>query len=160
MVQGAVPRESHGGAAYIGPDLLESVLAHKDQLLAQKGMELPTALPAELVPVLRKGLGSGPGAGALRKMLPTHSEAQHPTQPPGDELFSEAPAAPPALSTDSPTMTTQAASENGPSMTSVDKEEPDAPPSGKPKHPEQQYFTDISMLVLAVDLQDQAMKVY
>ncbi|XP_072515373.1 seizure 6-like protein isoform X2 [Salminus brasiliensis] len=138
VVQGEAPRESHGSATSMGEDFLESVLAHKDQLLAQKGVELPTALPAELLPVLRKGLDSGPGAGALspeqhqllRKMLPAHSEAQHPTQPPAVELLTEAPEAPPVLKT-----TTQAASDNEPSTTTLlatnlDKDtEPDALPS-------------------------------
>ncbi|XP_036450277.1 seizure 6-like protein [Colossoma macropomum] len=143
VFQGEAPRESHGGAVSMGEDLLDSVLAHKDQLLAQKGVELPTALPAELMPVLRKGLGSGPRAGALspeqqqllRKMLPAHSEAQHPTQLPVAEVLSEAPERPPVRSTDGPAMATQAAKENEPSTTTIvtttmDKEtEPDVLPS-------------------------------
>ena len=132
----------------MGQDLLDSVLAHKDQLLAQKGVELPTVLPAELMPMLRKGLGSGPGAGALspeqqqllRKMLPAHSETQHPTRLPVAEFLSEAPKPPPVRSTDGPAMMTQAANENEPSTTTIvtttmDKEtEPDVLPSGKHKH--------------------------
>ncbi|KAK1800877.1 hypothetical protein P4O66_006052 [Electrophorus voltai] len=89
VVQGAAPQEGTSEAVSMGQELLESVLAHKDQLLAQKGMELPTALPADLLPMLRKSLGSRPPAGALspeqqhllRKILPAHGGAPHMTQP-------------------------------------------------------------------------------
>uniref|UniRef100_A0A3B1KI94 Seizure related 6 homolog like n=1 Tax=Astyanax mexicanus TaxID=7994 RepID=A0A3B1KI94_ASTMX len=101
--------------AAVGQELLESVLAHKDQLLAQKGVDLPTALPAELLPVLRKGLGAGSGAGGgalspeqqqlLRKMLPAHGDAHHPTPPPATEPLTEPPEAPPVIRTTTPAAT-------------------------------------------------------
>ncbi|KAL2099859.1 hypothetical protein ACEWY4_004253 [Coilia grayii] len=73
---GDAPRESPRGAASMGQGLLESVLAHRDQLLSQGGRVLPSALPQDLLPILGKELE---GAGVdlspeqeelLKRMLP------------------------------------------------------------------------------------------
>ncbi|XP_031433078.1 seizure 6-like protein isoform X2 [Clupea harengus] len=69
-------RESLRGAASVGQGLLESVLAHRDQLLSQGGRVLPSALPQDLLPMLGKGLGGAGGVlspeqeGLLKRMLP------------------------------------------------------------------------------------------
>ncbi|XP_076842739.1 seizure 6-like protein [Brachyhypopomus gauderio] len=87
-VHGPAPSEGMSEGASVGQDLLDSVLAHKDHLLAQKGVELATALPADILPVL--GKSQGPGSPArplspehqrlLKKMLTAHSGAPHSTQ--------------------------------------------------------------------------------
>ncbi|XP_049324980.1 seizure 6-like protein [Astyanax mexicanus] len=139
-VLGGGVREGGGGAAAVGQELLESVLAHKDQLLAQKGVDLPTALPAELLPVLRKGLGAGSGAGGgalspeqqqlLRKMLPAHGDAHHPTPPPATEPLTEPPEAPPVIRTTTPAATgTGPATSTAPRTTADPEAEPEVLPS-------------------------------
>uniref|UniRef100_A0AAY4AWF7 Uncharacterized protein n=1 Tax=Denticeps clupeoides TaxID=299321 RepID=A0AAY4AWF7_9TELE len=58
LLPGESEKEGPRGAASVGQDFLESVLAHKEQLLPQKGIVLPTALPPDLLPMLGKGLGA------------------------------------------------------------------------------------------------------
>lgn len=94
----------------MGQDFLESVLSHKDHLLAQKGVTLPSGLPPNLVPMLGKELGAGaealsPDQPLLRKMLPAHSATDRPTLPPAYDLPTEPPeaVATPSWDTDAPT---------------------------------------------------------
>ncbi|ROL54071.1 Seizure 6-like protein [Anabarilius grahami] len=113
-MQVPVPKETPRGVASMGQDFLESVLSHKDHLLAQKGVTLPSGLPPNLVPMLGKGLGAGadalsPDQPFLRKMLPAHSGTGHPTLPPAYDLPTEPPeaVATPSWDTDAPTALTK-----------------------------------------------------
>ncbi|KAL0183063.1 hypothetical protein M9458_022438, partial [Cirrhinus mrigala] len=102
VMQVPAPKETPRGVASMGQDFLESVLSHKDHLLAQKGVTLPSGLPPNLVPMLGKELGAG--AEAL-KMLPAHSATGRPTLPPAYDLPTEPPeaVATPIWDTDAPT---------------------------------------------------------
>lgn len=110
VMQVPAPKETPRGVASMGQDFIESVLSRKDQLLAQKGVTLPSGLPPNLVPMLEKGLGAGaealsPDQPLLRKMLPAHSATDHPSLPPAYELPTEPPeaVATPSWDTDAPT---------------------------------------------------------
>ncbi|XP_065118595.1 seizure 6-like protein [Paramisgurnus dabryanus] len=91
-MQVPAPKENPRGVTSIGHDFFESVLSHKDQLLTQKGVALPSGLPPNLVPMLEKGLEAGaealsPDQPLLRKVLPAHSGTvlpayDLPTEPP------------------------------------------------------------------------------
>ncbi len=110
VMQVPAPKETPRRVASIGQDFIESVLSHKDHLLAQKGVTLPSGLPPNLVPMLGKGLGAGaealaPDQPLLRKMLPAHSATGRPSLPPAYELPTEPPeaVATPSWDTDAPT---------------------------------------------------------
>ncbi|XP_030623997.1 seizure 6-like protein [Chanos chanos] len=89
---GGSARESSRGPASAGQDFLQSVLAQRDQLLAQKGVMFPTAVPADLLPRLGKGLEAAvfsPEPELLRKVLSARSRAPHPTTSPPAERVTE-----------------------------------------------------------------------
>ncbi|XP_028827781.1 seizure 6-like protein isoform X1 [Denticeps clupeoides] len=82
LLPGESEKEGPRGAASVGQDFLESVLAHKEQLLPQKGIVLPTALPPDLLPMLGKGLGASvlsPEQQLLKKMPLSRSSGSAPT---------------------------------------------------------------------------------
>lgn len=110
VMQVPAPKETPRGVASMGQDFIESVLSRKDQLLAQKGVTLPSGLPPNLVPMLGKRLGAGaaalsPDQPLLKKMLPAHSATGSPTLPPAYDLPTEPPeaVATPSWDTDAPT---------------------------------------------------------
>ncbi|KAG9353551.1 hypothetical protein JZ751_011669, partial [Albula glossodonta] len=80
-----VPAQGGRGTASRGQGILESVLAQKDHLLSQKGPVFPTALPADLLPILGKELGAGvlsPEQEIRRRLRPPHITGSLPTSSP------------------------------------------------------------------------------
>lgn len=105
-MQAPAPRDPPRGAASVGQELLQSVLSHKDHLLAQTGVTLPSALPPDLMPMLGKGLGVGADALSpeMRRIFPAHDSTGRP-----DELPTEPPepVETPRWVTDEPSSPTQ-----------------------------------------------------
>ncbi|XP_061071622.1 seizure 6-like protein isoform X2 [Conger conger] len=114
--------QSGRGAPSRGQGILESVLAQRDHLLSQKGSVFPTALPADLLPILGKGLGSGvlsPEQEIRKRLHPAHNNNPSPTSPPAPDNppDPQSPSPPVSLKTDPPTPPTPPVLDDGPSLT-------------------------------------------
>ncbi|XP_036384771.1 seizure 6-like protein isoform X1 [Megalops cyprinoides] len=102
------PAQGVRGMPSRGQGILESVLAQKDHLLSQKGAVFPTALPADLLPILGKGLGAGvlsPEQEIRKRLRPLHSSGALPTSAPptGSPTNPESPSLTVPSKTDPPT---------------------------------------------------------